>query len=286
MNSPIQVRILSATKYCLRPLVRVLLRAGINYTQFSEVARQAFFEEASGERDQRGRQPNLSRVAVRTGLSRKEVAKIRGQVSAEQIGGNRTVAASSHVGVAARVLQLWHSDRSYVYADGGPRDLQFNGDEVSFSSLVRLAGGDVPPGAVRAELISANAIVEGPPGILRATKRYFIPGDADEDMVVGLVHIVHPVLEGLARNTGQLKSDPFLQRAAYSDRLLPVAVPLFREIARARCADFLQSIDDWLSSNEMGPHEKPADPRRVSVGVFYFEGPTPAGDSEAEVGPR
>ena len=77
MNSLIQVRVLEATRACLRPLARVLLRSGINFRQFEEIAKDVFLEEASAERDGRGRRANVSRIAVRTGLSRKEVARIR-----------------------------------------------------------------------------------------------------------------------------------------------------------------------------------------------------------------
>jgi hypothetical protein len=123
--------------------------------------------------------------------------------------------------------------------------------------------------------VAAGAVIELPSGYLHAVKRYFVPGDVDEELVVGLTHIVHPVMEGLARNTGATKSDPFVQRLAYSDRLMPAAVPLFRQIARGRCADFVQSVDDWLSSNEIGSEVEPAHLTRVGVGVFYFEGDPP-----------
>ena len=284
MNNSIQVRILAATKLCLRPVARMLLRAGINYRQFSEIAKLAFLEEALSERDSRGRRPNLSRIAVRTGLSRKEVAKTRHLMAADKAHGRESAGIGNRSGLAARVLQLWHSDPAYTESAGAPRELHFSGERGSFSALVKLAGGDVPPGAVRAELVSANAVVEGVSGQLRATKRHFVPGDVDEDMVVGLTHIVYPVVEGLARNTGPLKADPFVQRLAYSDRLPSVAIPHFRNVASDRCADFVQSMDDWITANERSPDEQVVEGHRVAVGVFYFEGAPPHVSQEHELG--
>jgi hypothetical protein len=252
----------------------VLLRSGINYRQFSEAAKNAFFEEAVSERDRRGNNANVSRIAVRTGLSRKEVGRMRDARLARQSSGNPAGYFRS-AGHAARTLQLWFSDPRFVDAAGRPKELSFTGEGASFIALVRAVGGDVPPGAVRAELLASGSIMETATGSLKAIRRYFVPGNIDEDLVIGLTQIVHPLIEGLARNTGENRSDPFLQRISYSDRLYPAAVPLFRQIARERSANFVQSIDDWLSSNETKSEDATSPPLRVGVGVFYFEGSVP-----------
>jgi hypothetical protein len=251
--------------------VRVLLRSGINYRQFVEAAKIAFVEEAASEHDRRGNTANVSRIAVRTGLSRKEVSRMRDAGLMRQARGDLGIhfRDASH---AARTLQYWYSDSRFLDAAGRPKDLKFTGEDDSFAALVRAVGGDLPPGAVRAELLSAGSIVETTAGSLKAIRRYFVPGNIDDDLVVGLTQIVHPVIEGLARNTGVEKLAPFLQRLSYSDRLIPAAVPLFRHIARERSESFVQSIDDWLSSNESNSEGATSSPMRVGVGVFYFEG--------------
>ena len=271
MNSTLQNRLIQCISSCLRPLVRIMLRSGIGYRQFAELAKLAFVKEASGEKGSRGRQTNLSRVAIRTGISRKEVARLQSQIE------GRSDASSTARGVdfnsvhAARVLQLWHSDPRFIDSDGSPRKLPFADDGIDFSSIVKAAGGDVPPGAVRAEMLSANAVVEFDDGTLKPTKRYFVPAGVGEELLVGFTHMVIPVLEGLARNTDYRCTEPFIQRLVYSDRLAPRVVPLFRKQARERVSDFVQSVDDWLSSNEI-PDSQVHSPCRYGVGVFYYEG--------------
>ena len=142
---------------------------------------------------------------------------------------------------------------------------------VAFVSLVKIAGGDVPPGAVKAELLAAGAVVELESGMLKALKRHFVPGSVDEKLVFGLTHILFPVLEGMARNTSGVAKEPWVQRLAYSRRLLPSALPLFRHIARERCGDFVQSVDDWLVSHEADREAERGPVMSVGVGVFYFE---------------
>ena len=248
-----------------------MLRSGIGYTQFAELAKYAFVEEALGERDTRGRATNLSRVSIRTGISRKEVARIRSVVlerAQQQPQPDDDSSSSSHI---ARVLQLWHADSRFVDSTGHPIDLPLGGDGVTFNSLVRAAGGDVPPGAVRAELVDAGAVEELDDGRVRPTKRYFVPADVGEDLLVGFAHIVAPVLAGLARNTDRNCSQPFFQRVAYSDRLSASSVPLFREISKDLSSSFLQSIDDWLSTNELKTDLPASELHGVGVGVFYYE---------------
>lgn len=276
MNSSSQIRLMDTVGVCLRPLARMLLRSGIGYKQFSELAKTAFMQEALGERDSRGRTTNVSRVAVRTGLSRKEVARLRMRMATGAASGTEDGDSVYYSNHAARVLQLWYSDARFLDSSGSPMALPFGGEEPSFSSLVRAAGGDVPPGAVRAELSDASSIVEAEDGLLKPVKRYFVPADVGEELVVGFTHIVTPALEGLARNTDLECTQPFIQRLAYSDRLMPSAIPHFREVARDRASEFVQLIDDWLSSHEAKTDLVAGESRRVGLGVFYYEGQPPS----------
>ncbi len=275
MNSVAQVKLLRAVGICLRPIARLMLRFGIGYRQFAELAKIAFIKEASGEPNSRGRVTNISRVAIRTGLSRKEVARLRATIESQADGRSTSERSLYNSGHAARALQIWHSDRAFLTPDGTPRRLLFTGGTADFADLVRTVGGDVPPGAVRAELLEAGAIVEDEDSLLRPIKRYFIPADVGEDLLVGFSHFVTPVLEGLDRNTGERRSQPFIQRIAYSDRLNPSAVPLFRAVARERATKFIQSADDWLVSNEIQSGDTPRENLRVGIGVFYYEGDPP-----------
>ena len=252
-----------------------MLRSGIGYRQFAELAKRAFVQEALGDRDFRGRMTNLSRVAIRTGISRKEAARIRTDLLSAQPQTDLPQKVRDDSGQAARVLQLWHADSRFTDDRGLPKELPFAGEGVTFSGLVKAAGGDVPPGAVRAELTDAAALVETSDGRLRVIKRHFIPSDTGEELLVGLTHFVMPVLAGLARNTDEGCDRPYIQRLAYSDRLIPTAIPLFRDVARDRAADFVHSIDDWLCANESTSEPYSGDRVRVGLGVFYYEGTVP-----------
>jgi hypothetical protein len=269
-----QRRLLGAVRACLVPLAKILIRSGISFRQFSEMAKIAFVDQVLAERDARGRPPNVSRIAVRTGLSRKEIARLlhRSPNGADSCGAPSD---TFHFHQAARVLQLWHSDARFVTNEGRPRDLPLEGPADSFVSLVRLAGGDVPAGAVRAELLAAGAVSEVRDGVLRVLKREYVPENIGEELIVGLALVVYPTIAGLAHNLEQHGRDTHIQRVAFTDRLIPAAIPLFRQVARKRTTDFVQSVDDWLSSNEVRADSPQGSGNYVAVGIYYFEGLLP-----------
>jgi len=272
MNSEIQVRLLDAVGRCLRPLARMLLRSGISYRQFDEIVKQAFVHESFVDSGLSRKRTNVSRVAVRTGLSRKEVARMRDLMNSEHVGVRSQRDAAFRSGQAARVLQVWHTYPGFVGTSGQPIDLPFDdAGEASFSAIVKSVGGDVPAGAVRAELRSAGAIEELEDGRLRVLKRYFIPGDLGEDMVVGFEHFVLPLLSGLAHNSSVPRSEAFIQRVSYSENLSAGVIPRFRRIAHERASEFVQSVDEWIGANEVSGAEAKVGATRVGVGVFYFE---------------
>src|SRR5512134_1571140 len=101
MNSELQTRLLWSVYSCIRPLARLLLRSGVTYKTFGEIAKTAFVHEAMLESDSKGRLTNTSRVAVRTGLSRKEVRRVCESSRQEGMAQDSRV---DHSGPPARVL--------------------------------------------------------------------------------------------------------------------------------------------------------------------------------------
>jgi hypothetical protein len=276
MNDGIQTRMLGSLYACLVPIVRILLRYGVTYRQFAEIGKAAFVREAFAETDERGRRANGSRVSVKTGLSRKEVRRLRDKVL--RVSGGVEKSHADHSGPPARVLHAWHSDSRFVDHGGLPMALRFDGDGANFALLVRAVAGDVPPGAVRAELKRASAIAETSDGRLVPTKRYYVPGNVDEKAITVMSGMLFPLAAGIDHNSKPGRTvDGFIQRFAYSGSLPRNTVPAFREWSRKEAIAFIESMDDWLAKNESPStsprHGEGGVPEIAGVGVFYYEGP-------------
>jgi hypothetical protein len=135
----------------LRPLVRILLRSGMPYGVFADLAKRAYVDVASEEFRIPERRQTVSRVAVITGLSRKEVARVRDLASAE------ASVAAERCNRAARVIGGWLRDARFLDGSGEPLPLAMEGEGATFSLLVKEFSGDVPAGAVLDELLHVGA---------------------------------------------------------------------------------------------------------------------------------
>ena len=268
MRDEIQHQIISAFLVVLKPIARILLRYGIGFREFAEIAKTAFVDVASSEYGLRGRPTNISRVAVMTGLTRKEVRRIR-----DKIGDGKQTVVVKHTPMWD-ILHYWHADREFLTSDGRPAKLPFAGEKGSFSSLVRRFGGDIPPGAMRTELKRVGAVKEDEDGELEVLKRYFRPKGDHESLISLLIHAVYPTVATLSHNTDPDRHGyTWPQRVAFTQAVRKSDVPRLKRIAGDRITAFTESIDDLfmayetLNENDIVEEEKTT----LAVGVFYFE---------------
>ena len=77
MAQPKHLQALSAaTLRLLRPLVRILLRNNVSHRTFAELAKLVYAEVANAEFGIPGKKQTISRIAILSGLTRKEVQRL------------------------------------------------------------------------------------------------------------------------------------------------------------------------------------------------------------------
>lgn len=130
----------------LRPLARLFLRYGVSYREFCELSKAAFVAVASEDYGVHGRPTNASRIAAMTGLTRKEISRIRGKIESGES------AQTDRQSPVNEVLSAWCSADEFLDARGRPRPLPLKGERASFESLIGQYAGDIPEGAMRKEL--------------------------------------------------------------------------------------------------------------------------------------
>src|ERR1700681_2169746 len=87
MASASITQVLAAARQWLKPLVHVLVRCGVTWKDFAELAKTAYVEVATEQFGKRGRPTNVSRTAVLIGLARREVRKQRERLRAKPHSG-------------------------------------------------------------------------------------------------------------------------------------------------------------------------------------------------------
>ena len=268
MQDKIKKQILDAFFVVLRPVAKILLRYGIGFREFAEVAKSAFVDVATIEYGIRGRPTNISRVAVMTGLTRKEVRRLRDQMN----NGQQSLVVKTTP--LATVLHRWNSEEEYLDTDGRPAPLAFSDGKSSFSSLVRKFGGDIPPGAMRTELKRVQAIVEDSDGNLRAVRRVVHPKIEHEYLVMALMHSAYALLSTIAHNTDPDKNDiNWAQMTTYTRDIAVSDFSKLKRISLDRLTDHAKSFDDMFMAYEQLSDEKPApeNSAAIAVGFYYFE---------------
>lgn len=257
----------------LRPLAAMLLRFGIGYREFAAVARSAFVDAATAEFGVRGRPTNISRVAAMTGLTRKEVRRLRSLPEAGLAPGPATVPAD--------VLHRWYTDPRYLARPGVPLELPFAGPEPSFAGLVRSCAGDLPPGAVRAELRRIAVLLESPTGALRPLRREVVPASALDAMLEGFATGLRPVALTVGWNAAAAGSGGHrrFQRAVTSRHVPRARAAEAEAVLRGRLTALTGEVDDYLASIESPPaDDEVASPTvTLGIGLYYFEEPAAGG---------
>jgi Family of unknown function (DUF6502) len=268
MQDKIQKQILDAFFVVLRPIAKILLRYGIGFREFAEVAKSAFVDVASTQYGIRGRPTNISRVAVMTGLTRKEVRRLRDKIN----GGHHSFVVKTTP--LATILHRWNSEEDFLDNDGRPAVLAFSGTGNSFSELVRRFGGDIPPGAMRTELKRVKAIEENDDGSLRAIRREVYPRVEHEYLTMALMHSAYALLSSIAHNTDPQKNDVnWAQLTAYTSDIRKADLPKLKRISQDRLSEIASSFDDlFMSYEQLGAsNTTKEDNGVVAVGVYYFE---------------
>ncbi len=249
----------------LHALVRVLLRHGVSYHSFCDLAKQAYVDVARDDFALPGRKPSISRISVLTGLTRKDVQRLLNTPAAT--GGS----ASERHNRAARVVAGWVRDADFNNSKGEPRVLPFDGP-ASFSELVRRYSGDVTPRAVLDELERVGTVERDESGSIRLLARAYIPRRSDLAKLAILGSDVSLLIGTIDHNIQDI-DQPHFQRKVMYDNLPIEAVEPLRLLAARQGQELLELLDAWMAQHDRdaNPSVRGTGRRRAGMGVFYFE---------------
>ena len=258
-----QNRLLSACYAFLVPVAQFLLRHGVSYRQFEELARTAYVEVAGKEFSLRGRPTNISRVAAITGIPRKEVSRIRALI--DRYGTN----PRSEISPLGDILHHWYTDKEFLDSEGYPLALPADGEDLSFEALAKRCVGDLPVGTIKSELLRTGAIEVTSERKLAPVRRQAVPSGFDDKLVTSLSFNLFGLASTVAFNSNPDRASPSRPERFIQSESLPVELRSEMHIVlRKRIEDFAVEIDDMFSTVETVNAD---DGRRVGVGIYYYE---------------
>ena len=271
MTSGIKNVVLSACREFMKPVARLLLKHGIGYQEFSELCKSIFVEVASVDYGIRGRKTNMSRVAVMTGLSRKEVRRVRDSIDTD---------SSTFVTRVRRpelVLAIWHSSPEFLDRRQRPKRIPFDGPGPNFRTLVMRVGGDIPPKAMLNELMRAGSVVREADK-LRVVSRSYVPEPHDPETILVAGGAIRDLTSTINHNLECKEPDlRYFERRVYSEALPDEQRPRFKKLAREKGGVLLRDLSAWLSEREQPSDEADIESTpakktaRIGVGVYFFD---------------
>jgi hypothetical protein len=268
MATIIQQHLLHSFRRVLKPFVKLLVRAGVTYGEFSGVVKSVYVDCAAREGFSVGAHPTRARISMLTGVPRRDVDRY---VDAD---GGLLNGAPSLGGIMVEVLQRWHTDPRYIGPYGIPLELEFevSGDGRSFSNLVSLVDAEVKPRMILDELLRVGSVTFSGERYIRATSRSFLtPFGVSSEQLEYFVNTISLLAATLEFNMDNRNDTKRLERFVIADRgLTEEGLTKFEAYVRHQAGNFLLDLDNWLSPHAPADGEETQPRVQTGVHVFMF----------------
>jgi len=267
MAQTVKDHLRDALSLMLKPLVRLMIAQGVTHAEFAETTKEVYVETALRHFEIAGR-VNKSRIAILTGLTRKEVKNVI----------DRTLEANQPEKTYSRperVLTGWFSDPTFTGPYGIPLELPYEATEAngpSFVKLVKQYSGDMAPRQMLNELLVSGSVVEVE-GRYKAVRRIYKFSALSPEFIKRLGDVGYRVFSTAAKNIDkQMEGSGYFDRMVFADEgCTDDVIAQFDEYIKVRGQELLEEIDVWFSSR--ADQNKPGKERKETglYMVHYVE---------------
>ncbi|MEE8059429.1 MAG: DUF6502 family protein [Pseudomonadales bacterium] len=246
----------------LRPLAKILLEQGLSIDEFTELAKRAYVEVAEQDFAIEGRKQSTTRIAVITGMHRKEVARLRKPDPAPP-----SLTLGKRI---TRVVSGWCNDADFC-ADGQPMPLS----SEQFAKLVSRHSGNMTMRAVLDEMLRVNAVCQQDDSIELVNKVY-VPRHCSAQQLDLVGEASADLLHTLSANIGTNTDNPGenrLQLSTVFDNLPAEIIPELKKMCAQRSHQLLSEIEQFLVQHDRdcNPDAPKGDGIRAGLGIYYIE---------------
>jgi len=259
VSEVIQITIIRIVK----PLVKVLLRNGIAYGTFADIARKVYVDTGFEEARRQGQKQTVSNVSILTGINRKEVKRLKEALAFDTDNSlrkfNRIV----------RVIAGWQHDEEFLDEDHEPRDLLLEGGKGSFASLVKRYSGDMPVVAMLNALIDSGNIQVIDNGNIQLINPNYLP-TTDSDKKLNILGIdTAELIQTIDHNINvENPEEAWFQRKASNTQVRVDALPKIKQRINKKAQLLLEDIDAAFSENESDDGQESV---AVSFGIYFTQ---------------
>ncbi len=262
-----RAHLLQAFRRILRPLVKILIRAGVRFDEFCETVKGVYIESAV--RDGLGPlgKGTRARIAFVTGIARRDVDRYIDDPSL--LAGPRPTFART----LTEMIHIWHTDPLFQGPYGLPLELDFaRSPDRSFSALAKRVNPDCDPMELADELLRARVVVGSAERFLKVVSRtYVVPVAMSAPMLEHLGLALTDLATTITHNADAEPAQKRLQRSVFPDRGLPSSMsPAFEELVRSLIQQFITDVDNWVADN-MKKYRPSRSDKRIDTGITIYQ---------------
>ena len=265
MEADLKAALLTAYARLLRPLVQILLRNGVSYSEFADTAKRVFVTTAATRLIKSGSDVSAAQIAIQTGLSQRETQEV--------LDGRGEAPVNTNLARITALLSAWHSDDRVVGPYGLPLEVQLQDPgQMDFETLVH----DYCPGAeaepLLEQLVAIGAVRRTDDGWLRVLTRTYLPDVDAPDSVERIGYAVQRLVETVDFNRAQTDaSHRLFERTVMADfGLKQDDLPALEGFIRQRGQQLLEEIDNWISLRDKPDPEKGEKIVQTGLGIYHF----------------
>ncbi len=253
----------------LLPLVKILVRKGVAFGEFSQLVKRAYVEAAEGSLLASEGKATTSRIAIVTGLTRKDTAQLR-KIDEED---HSTINKYNR---SVRVISGWLEDSEFLTDEGNPRVLPLHG-EGSFESLVKRYSGDMPVKAMLDELVRVGVVEKLDGQFINLLRHAYIPVGNEGEKLAILGTDVALLISTIDHNLTAPSTELWFQRKVAYNNLPEECLPDFKKLVNRHGQQLLENLNEFLALHDRDRQtateesEAPETRCHAGVGIYYFE---------------
>ncbi len=256
--------LLTAYRRLLKPLVRILIRNGVTYGEFSEAAKLAFIDSVH---DDSFSNSNLSsdQISALTGFNGDEVSRLteKSNLPQEEL--------DTDLDRMVGLIHEWNTGSDFTGPYGIPLELKFNNsrERPSFSDLVDRHFPSNSTGRVLEELTRIEALIETEPGWYRILARAYKQDADSAESIEAFIRSTQTYIEVLDNNIREENpASKFFEREVYTERgIRPENLPRFKRFFSGKAQQLLEEIDNWIALQDAPDQDNGI---RTGLAIFHY----------------
>lgn len=245
----------------LVPIARYCMKKGIRIQQLTEAAKLTLIKAAEEDIKNMSQEPNVSKIAIATGLHRRDVMRLWRDEEPPKIEEN----------IHTKIIGLWQQDKRFKDKKGKPKLLSYKGKESDFIKLVSSVTNDLNPYTILFDLERSGMVEKTTTG-LKLLKQVYKPSGNKEAGMKFLKDDIETLISAVDENIHEINKTPNLHIRTEYDNIPVEHIVELREWILDEGEKFHSQLREHISSydRDINPSIKGTGRAKISVGAVSY----------------